>query len=197
MLRRRFAFFLVTGLLPAIPVAGAQTRDYPSYPSLEDTAAPGTTSETLPPPLEEPPPQKVLGGNVDVTPVPNPEPAAAAPAATIEPASERAAAAESMPPTTPEPAAEAPPPVVAEPAAAEAPKPVVSAKPFKKPYRVWIYQENGDCLSRIAEKVYGDKSKWRLIYLANKDVIKDPNRIYPKQKLKIPPADWQPENNGY
>ncbi len=61
-----------------------------------------------------------------------------------------------------------------------------------KPYRVWIYQESGDCLWRIAEKVYGDRSKWRLIYLANRDIIRDPNKIYPKQRLKIPPSDWKP-----
>jgi nucleoid-associated protein YgaU len=59
-------------------------------------------------------------------------------------------------------------------------------------YRVWIWQENGDCLWRIAEKVYGDRTKWNLIYMANRDVIKDPNKIYPKQRLRIPPPDWQP-----
>ena len=59
-------------------------------------------------------------------------------------------------------------------------------------YRVWIWQENGDTLWRIAQKVYGDKDKWPLIYQANRDVIKDPNKIYPKQVLKIPPVDWQP-----
>lgn len=70
----------------------------------------------------------------------------------------------------------------------EAPKP----PPQMTKYKVWIWQESGDTLWRIAQKVYGDKDKWRLIYLANKDVIKDPNKIYPKQRLKIPPADWQP-----
>ena len=59
-------------------------------------------------------------------------------------------------------------------------------------YTVWIWQENGDCLWRIAEKIYGDRDKWRLIYLANRDVIRDPNKIYPRQKLRIPPVDWQP-----
>ena len=68
------------------------------------------------------------------------------------------------------------------------------AKKFKTPptYRVWIWQDNGDTLWRIAQKVYGDKDKWPLIYAANRDVIKDPNKIYPKQVLKIPPIDWQP-----
>jgi nucleoid-associated protein YgaU len=59
-------------------------------------------------------------------------------------------------------------------------------------YKVWIWQENGDTLWRIAQKVYGDKDKWPLIYEANKDVLKNPNTIYPKQVLKIPPIDWHP-----
>ena len=59
-------------------------------------------------------------------------------------------------------------------------------------YRVWIWQETGDTLWRIAQKVYGDKDKWPLIYQANRDKIHDPNKIYPKQVLRIPPADWKP-----
>ena len=68
-------------------------------------------------------------------------------------------------------------------------------RPVKAPltqYNVWIWQENGDTLWRIAEKVYGDRTKWPLIYQANRDKIQDPNKIYPKQVLKIPPLDWQP-----
>jgi len=71
----------------------------------------------------------------------------------------------------------------------EEPHPHPSVPPT---YRVWIWQENGDTLWRIAEKVYGDRNKWPLIYEANRDVIKDPNKIYPKQVLKIPPIDWHP-----
>ena len=44
----------------------------------------------------------------------------------------------------------------------------------------------GDSLSRIAERAYGDGSKWRKIYEANKDIIKDPDLIYPGQALRIP-----------
>ncbi len=78
------------------------------------------------------------------------------------------------------------------------PKPAVATSPRRAPphkaghqksYSVWIWQENGDCLWRIAEKVYGDRSKWRLIYRANKDILKDPNHIYPGQRLKIPALD--------
>lgn len=44
----------------------------------------------------------------------------------------------------------------------------------------------GDSLWKIAKKFYGDGSKWTKIYNANKDKIKNPNLIYPKQKLVIP-----------
>ena len=44
----------------------------------------------------------------------------------------------------------------------------------------------GDSLSRIAQRAYGDGTKWRKIYEANKDVIKDPDLIYPGQSLRIP-----------
>lgn len=98
---------------------------------------------------------------------------------------------------TPAPEAVVIPEDVTEPAREPAQVPDVVTKPaatvpqFKK-YKVWIWQENGDCLWRIAEKVYGDRSKWKIIYMANRDIIKDPNKVYPKQKLTIPPPDWQP-----
>ena len=47
---------------------------------------------------------------------------------------------------------------------------------------------NGDSLSKIAQREYGDANRWRAIYEANKDVIKDPDLIYPGQELKIPGA---------
>jgi nucleoid-associated protein YgaU len=47
--------------------------------------------------------------------------------------------------------------------------------------------KSGDSLSRIAKQEYGDASKWPLIFEANKDILKDPNKIFPGQKLKIPP----------
>ena len=46
----------------------------------------------------------------------------------------------------------------------------------------------GDSLSKIAKREYGDASKWRTIYEANKDLIKDPDLIYPGQELKVPGA---------
>jgi len=46
----------------------------------------------------------------------------------------------------------------------------------------------GDSLSKIAKREYGDANKWRTIYEANNDLIKDPDLIYPGQELKIPEA---------
>ena len=48
--------------------------------------------------------------------------------------------------------------------------------------------EKGDSLSKIAKREYGDANKWPRIYEANKDLIKDPDLIYPGQTLKIPGA---------
>lgn len=66
-----------------------------------------------------------------------------------------------------------------------------SASPSTSPsgqriHKVWIWQENGDCLSAIAKKYYGDGSQWKRIYDANQDQIADPAVIYPKQELVIP-----------
>ena len=46
----------------------------------------------------------------------------------------------------------------------------------------------GDSLSKIAKREYGDANKWRTIHEANKDLISDPDLIYPGQELKIPGA---------
>lgn len=46
----------------------------------------------------------------------------------------------------------------------------------------------GDSLSKIAKREYGDANKWRTIHEANKDVVSDPDLIYPGQVLKIPGA---------
>ncbi len=51
-----------------------------------------------------------------------------------------------------------------------------------------IYEvKPGDSLSKIAKREYGSANAWKAIFEANKDVIKDPDKIYPGQKLKIPP----------
>ena len=51
-----------------------------------------------------------------------------------------------------------------------------------------IYEvKAGDSLSKIAKTHYGNANDWKRIVEANQDVLKDPNKIYPGQKLKIPP----------
>ena len=44
----------------------------------------------------------------------------------------------------------------------------------------------GDSLSKIAKEYYGNAMKYPEIFEANREVIKDPNLIYPGQKLRIP-----------
>jgi nucleoid-associated protein YgaU len=44
----------------------------------------------------------------------------------------------------------------------------------------------GDTLSKIAKREYGSADEWNRIFEANKDILKDPNKIYPGQKLRIP-----------
>ena len=47
--------------------------------------------------------------------------------------------------------------------------------------------KSGDSLSKIAKREYGNANDWNRIFEANKDILKDPNKIYPGQKLRIPP----------
>ena len=46
---------------------------------------------------------------------------------------------------------------------------------------------SGDTLSKIAAEQYGNASKYPVIFEANKPMLKDPNKIYPGQNLRIPP----------
>jgi nucleoid-associated protein YgaU len=46
----------------------------------------------------------------------------------------------------------------------------------------------GDSLSKIAKRFYGNAGDWKKIYEANKDVIKNPDLIYPGQTFRIPDA---------
>ena len=45
----------------------------------------------------------------------------------------------------------------------------------------------GDTLSAIAKKFYGDANKYPAIFEANKPMLTHPDKIYPGQKLRIPP----------
>lgn len=45
---------------------------------------------------------------------------------------------------------------------------------------------SGDTLGAIAKRYYGNASLYTRIHEANKELIPDPNKIYPGQKIKIP-----------
>ena len=46
--------------------------------------------------------------------------------------------------------------------------------------------QKGETLSKIAEKYYGDPGLYKDIFEANRNILKDPNKIFPGQKLRIP-----------
>jgi len=56
----------------------------------------------------------------------------------------------------------------------------------KAVYVVQYHKKNKDCLWKIAHKVYKNARLWPVIYMANKDQIKDPDLIFPGQKFVIP-----------
>ena len=60
-----------------------------------------------------------------------------------------------------------------------------STAPAAETYEIYEVK-SGDSLSRIAKRVYGDGNAWKRIFDANTDVLKDPNKIFPGQRLKIP-----------
>ena len=85
----------------------------------------------------------------------------------------------------------------------KAPKPVVPPAPVAQPTQTTtpqthpvppdaeiesnFYQiKSGDTLSKIAKNFYGDANKYHALFEANKEVIKDANKIYPGQVIRIP-----------
>jgi len=46
--------------------------------------------------------------------------------------------------------------------------------------------KSGDTLSKIAKEFYGSANKYPKIFEANREVIKDPDKIYPGQMIRIP-----------
>jgi 5'-nucleotidase / UDP-sugar diphosphatase len=107
-----------------------------------------------------------------------------------------ATAAPPTPTSVPPTAAAAPPvaspqrPPLASPAAspslpASTPVAVASAEP-EQTYEV----QSGDTLLSISEQFYGDATRWRRIYDANRDLIgADPDKLKLEMKLKIPPKE--------
>jgi len=60
-------------------------------------------------------------------------------------------------------------------------------KPEEPEEKAEIYEiVSGDTLGGIAKRYYGNASKYMTIFEANRDIISDPNKIYPGQKIRIP-----------
>jgi nucleoid-associated protein YgaU len=49
-----------------------------------------------------------------------------------------------------------------------------------------VVVEAGDTLSKIAARELGHPGLWPELYRANRDRIKDPERVYPGQELTVP-----------
>jgi nucleoid-associated protein YgaU len=111
------------------------------------------------------------------------------------PKAEAAAPPSATPAPTPAPSAAAP--SAAAPSAAPSPK-VATVKPSKTPpprkrvvhrkkKRPTVYSiRRGDTLWDLATEYLGGGWRYENIYRANRKVIREPDLIYPKQKVKIP-----------
>ncbi|MCC8114093.1 MAG: HU family DNA-binding protein [Bacteroidales bacterium] len=80
-------------------------------------------------------------------------------------------------------AVETPAPVKEEPAA----KPATATAPSKAAAEIYDTVREGNSLGSMAKKHYGSNVYWVYIYLENKDVIGNPNKVAVGTRLKIPP----------
>ena len=62
----------------------------------------------------------------------------------------------------------------------------VTVKADDQPKVEYYEIKSGDSLSAIAKKYYGDAMQYPRLFEANREVIKDPDKIYPGQKIRIP-----------
>jgi nucleoid-associated protein YgaU len=72
---------------------------------------------------------------------------------------------------------------LAEPAPRTEPAPKAEAPP---PVERWHVVEKGDTLGKIAQRYLGKASLYPRIFEANRDLLDDPDKIFPGQKLRIP-----------
>lgn len=57
-----------------------------------------------------------------------------------------------------------------------------------EPEAVFYTVQSGDSLSKIAKSQYGNPMAYNAIFEANKPMLSHPDKIYPGQVLRIPPA---------
>ena len=65
---------------------------------------------------------------------------------------------------------------------------LMTVKQAAEPQAQWYTVAKGDNLSKIARQFYGDPNKYPRIFEANKPMLTHPDKIYPGQVLRIPPA---------
>ena len=63
-----------------------------------------------------------------------------------------------------------------------------AAVPEPEPAVEYYEIQRGDTLSAIAKRYYGKAGAYMKIFEANREVIKDPDKIFPGQKIRIPKA---------
>jgi LysM repeat protein len=61
----------------------------------------------------------------------------------------------------------------------------LSAPPAVEPFDFYTIV-SGDSLSKIAKRYYGDAMKYPVLFEANREIIKNPDLIYPGQVLRVP-----------
>jgi nucleoid-associated protein YgaU len=77
--------------------------------------------------------------------------------------------------------------VVQKPAAQAAPAGQAQQPQAAPPAQAQFYTvQSGDTLSKIAKQFYGDANRYNEIFAANQPMLKDPDKIYPGQALRIP-----------
>ena len=58
-------------------------------------------------------------------------------------------------------------------------------EPAEEPVEFYTIR-SGDTLGKIARQYYGDAMQYPRIFEANREVIEDPDKIYPGQRIRIP-----------
>lgn len=163
----------------AAPEARGSSRE-PSAPTSRDAG--GASAAAPPTPAPSAPGTAVVPSDA-VAPgrASTPTPAAPGEPAATAPASANASAAGPAAPRD-----------VARPGAGEGAAPETGIAVIRQPAlesvdsRVII--RRGDTLWRISRETYGLGRRYTVIYLANGDQIRDPNRIYPGQVFRVPSA---------
>lgn len=64
----------------------------------------------------------------------------------------------------------------------------ITVKPRAEPEPAFTFYTiaSGDSLSKIAKKYYGNANLWPTLFEANREVIKNPDLIYPGQQIRVP-----------